>query len=245
MINVIQSVQAVQKVNQDRLRPKTKINHLNTKTTKLTNEIAERTAKDLEKITLEIESFLTNHPIYEARQKFKDQVGSIIASGVRDSFFAGFTFVEKFAQRTLKLNNLDIMNIEIQKAIDSYWYNLEKTHQKTNRIIVGAAGDSIFSAMLSFISTLAVGLSFSALGKGTVTAMRETIPLSFSVSISEETPQMMWISERDSSVCPVCLNIDGRVWNANDSTILYPVEDSHFGCRCRLMPFSKDKVFNG
>jgi hypothetical protein len=55
---------------------------------------------------------------------------------------------------------------------------------------------------------------------------------------------LLWVSERDSKVCPICLNLDGRTFDANDPLIPYPITDTHFGCRCRLLPLQDGKAFN-
>jgi len=46
---------------------------------------------------------------------------------------------------------------------------------------------------------------------------------------------VMWSTEEDERVCPICAPLDGMVWTLDSPDLLSPVRDSHINCRCRLM----------
>ena len=45
---------------------------------------------------------------------------------------------------------------------------------------------------------------------------------------------LVWKTEQDSKVCPICQALEGQEWEPDDPTIPTPVIDSHPNCRCRL-----------
>lgn len=56
---------------------------------------------------------------------------------------------------------------------------------------------------------------------------------------AQKASAYVWETEQDSHVCPICLNLAGRVWKADDPNIprVGPAEfggDTHWGCRCNL-----------
>ncbi|MCV0398538.1 MAG: hypothetical protein K5785_00930 [Nitrosarchaeum sp.] len=260
---IIQTVKLVQKIDgtKNRLRPKTKVNHMNTRTTRQTIQISENAALQLRHIASEISQMVEknkNIPIQKIHEKFKVRVGSIIANSIRESYLLGLHFVEQFAGRTTKLSfaHIEEMNIQIENQIARFWNQTEKIisdyRKKQDTPIAGAAAPfdlSILNIFNQFFAKAALSMNFLALNNSTVTTTKqvytENIPeLGIRVSGTITAPQMIWVSERDARVCPTCLNYDGRTWSVDDSTMPRPVDDSHFGCRCRLLPLDGDKVFN-
>ena len=105
----------------------------------------------------------------------------------------------------------------------------------------------LLNAFNSYFANSAISMGFFALNQATITTRREVFRVDTAagrVTGSIQIPQNIWVSERDSRVCPICLNLDGRSWTVDDKRMPRPVVDSHFGCRCRLLPLVKGKVFN-
>lgn len=46
---------------------------------------------------------------------------------------------------------------------------------------------------------------------------------------------VMWSTQEDERVCPICAPLDGMVWPLDDPGLMSPVRDSHINCRCRLL----------
>ncbi len=56
------------------------------------------------------------------------------------------------------------------------------------------------------------------------------------VTASVQVPKLIWITKQDSEVCPICEQLEGKTWLADEPDIPRPVQDTHFECRCRLLP---------
>lgn len=57
---------------------------------------------------------------------------------------------------------------------------------------------------------------------------------------------VIWVTEGDVKVCPICMALDGRTFDIDDPTTPQPVRDTHPKCRCRLLPVAEGgNVFNG
>jgi len=54
---------------------------------------------------------------------------------------------------------------------------------------------------------------------------------------------VQWLTARDSRVCPECEALEGQVWKQGDSDQLIPVVDTHFNCRCSLIPVVDERFF--
>lgn len=257
---IIQTVKIVEKIDskkESRLKPKTKVNHMNTRTTKQTGQISDSTSRELSEIGEQIIKMLKNNSIEEIREKLKTQVGSIIANAVRESYFLGFHFIESFHERTIKLSpeHMQEINMQIENQIESFWNVISDIIEKNKTpktAISGAAGPNdllLLNSFNNYFSNSAISMSFFALNQATVTThrqvFREEIPQAgITVTGSIKVPQVLWVSERDNRVCPICLNLDGRTWDVDDNSMPRPVQDSHHGCRCRLLPLSGGKAFN-
>lgn len=48
--------------------------------------------------------------------------------------------------------------------------------------------------------------------------------------------QVQWVTAQDDRVCVQCQALEGRRWKRGDPNMLRPVEDTHFNCRCTLVP---------
>lgn len=234
---------------------------MNTKTTKQAIQFSDNASIQLTKIAREISELLEKTPnttIEELKKKFGTEVGSIIASTVRESYLLGLHFMEQFAGQTVTLTPeaTNEINLQIDEQIRRFWSQTQKIileyNQKKNTPVFGAAGPadlSLFALFNSFYSKSAVSMSFLALDKGTTNTARqffsENIPGIGNVSAQIVVPKFIWVSERDSRVCPICQNLDGRTWDVDDFSIPSPVIDTHFGCRCRKLPLdSGGKVYN-
>jgi hypothetical protein len=275
----IRAVEAVRAIQANRLRSKTTVNHNNTRTTRLTDDIAQETKLKLQKIAQKILAEIDTTDTDAIRQKYGIEIGSIIATAVRQTFELGHSFIETMAKRTIILTEDQVrrMNQTIDIYIESFWRNVDaaqkKDAEKKTQAIYGASADGgIISSFLNFVSHLSTSLSYQSLNQSTISTYqqfnRETrivpirgdnelfldYPTRPGTTIPLPTQQaipalLMWVSERDGRVCPICLNLDGRTFNADDPDIPTPGPPehggtSHWGCRCRVLPEIAGKIFN-
>lgn len=179
-LNPIRAIEAVKAVRSQKLRGKTTVNHMHTRTTQLANDLADHTASQLGKITDQIEKMIAKNPditVFEIQQIFKVHVGTTIAEAIRESYLAGFKFIEEFAARTIQITPHHLFQIDtlIENYIASFWNNVQKIiqdHKQEERFkLIGAAGEEqILSKLVSFLNNLAVTMSFASLNQGTVSA---------------------------------------------------------------------------
>ena len=59
-----------------------------------------------------------------------------------------------------------------------------------------------------------------------------------------EGDKYVWASELDDRVCSTCSALEGQEWDIDDPSVLIPRQDSHFGCRCRILIKIGDKIIN-
>ena len=131
---IVKIVEIIDERPENRLKPKTKVNHMNTRTTKQTIQITDAMNKELSKIGEEILKLVDKKiPFEKIKEKLKTQVGSIIASGIRESYLLGFHFIERLEQRTLELSEiyLNEINDEIKNQINNFWNSISRIIKST------------------------------------------------------------------------------------------------------------------
>lgn len=250
---LIEIIKDIDQRPENRLRPKTKVNHQNTRTTKTTEQIADSTTKQLQEVGREIVNLLEDGlTLKKIRSELKVKVGSIIANGIRESYLNGFHFMEQFHKRTIQLDESHLKEIDnqIQTNTESFWNNITNMVQK-NRTSKLAAAAGPFDLLLinsfnNFFANSAITMNFFALNQATVNTskqfFKEDVPGIGQVKAEIVEPQFIWVTRKDSRVDADCLNMQGRTWGVSDKSIIRP--PLHFGCRCRLLPLDGEKVFN-
>jgi len=253
---IVEVVDTIDKRKDSKLKPRKTVNHMNTKTTKTTMSIAALMERDLAGETRKIVEMLDkNKTILEIRDKLGNGIGSIIANGIRESYLLGLHFVEQFAERTVKITPTHLAEIDTQitEGINSFWNAIEKgvnenTEEDTQ--VFGAAFDGeLFTKLTKFLAQSSTSMNFLALNTSTLTTHRQVFQESaldggVTVTGNIQIPKLVWITERDNRVCPICEPLDNQTWFIDEANIPRPVQDTHFGCRCRLLPLDKGKVFN-
>jgi len=190
------------------------------------------------------------------RQEFGPQVLDAISKCIRDVYFAGFNYVEKVTKRTQQLTTFDINNITalINQEQDKFWqsvsdYTSKRTFTPEEEDVPGHDLTNTFAGISASLATMAL---YSATQSATIAANNQSAQLlsqiNFGVEIEEpHTYQLIWVTERDSKVCPICQNLDGRTFDTRDPDIQRPGNDTHVNCRCRLLLVDTKtrQIFNG
>lgn len=255
---IVKIVEKIDKSKRERLKAKTKVNHMNTRTTKNTMQLSESTEKQFSKIGETIIDLNNDgKSLKQIREQLSTQVGSIIANTVRESYLSGLHFIESFKERTITLTESMVreINKEIDRQIQLFWNsvkdNIKKDEKNKNTPLQGAAGPADLFLLNLFnqsFANSAISMSFFALNQGTISSQlqvfKEEIKGVGTLKGSVKVPQSIWVSERDGRVCPICKNLDGKTWFVNDKQMPRPVVDSHLKCRCRLLPLDNGRVFN-
>jgi hypothetical protein len=52
---------------------------------------------------------------------------------------------------------------------------------------------------------------------------------------AQEGDKVIFATEKDAKVCPICSALEGIEWDIDDPTVVVPETDTHPNCRCRLI----------
>ncbi len=255
---IVDVVDTIDQRKENKLTGIRTVDHMNTKTTKTTEKIAKLMERDLKEVMRKIVQMLSDgKTVDEVREKHKKDVGTVIATGIRESYMLGLHFIEKFAERTIRITPEHLLEIDsqIQTAITRFWDSVKDITRKDREEkpvkVFGAAlfDTSLFTKLAAFLGKGSKSNAFLALNTSTVTTskqvFRETaLDDSITATGSIQIPKLIWITERDNRVCPICEPLDAKTWDIDQGSIPRPVQDTHIGCRCRLLPLEKGKVFN-
>ena len=209
------------------------------------------------------------------RQAFEGEVHAVYSECNRKLFLATVEFTEKFSQSTHDLSAADVnvINQQTKKQEDDFWnivesmvsnfagtrtFNVDKlkkdgigkfqevdSQARVKAVAQSGAFSSLGIMQLHLLIDLKKGPAntplFVPAGQGIEARITSLKPIEI-----PEKLLVIWITERDSRVCPICSPLDGQTFDIDESPP-QPVDDTHPGCRCRLLPVDpgSNKVFNG
>ena len=270
VITTVEVVDSIAGSRESRLRAQTKVNHMQTNTTQNTMELADAAEKALNDIVAEIARLyiMSRLELADIRTRFESQVRTVIASAIRESYFLGFHFVEAYAEEAIDLTPRQTVTItnQVNNQVEAFWTTIETTIEDIDDEVAAADDEDLEStpattgrnfrepilratlitkAGRTYNRSATTSMTFRSLNEGTVETLQQLADeavLEFTGEV--RVPLVIWVSERDNRVCPICLNLDGRTWAVNDVALPRPVTDSHYGCRCRLLPLDKGRAYN-
>jgi hypothetical protein len=126
---------------------------------------------------------------------------------------------------------------------------------RTGKYLIRVSPSKKFSPMgvapfkiKSTLPVAAIPLIPAAILATTSSTKKEKIETTF---LEPKTPKITWLiwqTEKDSRVCPICLNFAGLVFRADDPTLPRPDPpelggDTHWGCRCHYDFITQDMEF--
>lgn len=255
LAELINMVEATDKSREGKLRSKSTVNHMRTKTTQETMRIQEEAQNKLTRIAKEIERMIEDSKtLEEIKDEFKEEVGTIISTAIRDVYFLGFHFVEEFAVRSLELKaeQIQAMNDMIEEALNEVWKGIQKFINK-QLSEVGKTPEGLEIKILTSDALFDIGSIFAFITNTfTQQALNEsTLTTILTLQIeNEEEIGMIWITERDERVCIRCQNLDGQskkpgeLFHDDIGGIDVEHPPLHGHCRCRLLPLDGELVFN-
>lgn len=262
---IVNIVKVVKAAKSGKIESKKTVDHMRSRTTQKTMQLAKNAERELMHIGAEIATLLDKDPDIDVenkvKPKFRSRVGSIIANTVRESYLLGLHFVENFEKQTIKFteDQTHKMNMQIDEEIQRFWNNvksiqdkqLKKKYETETNIFGASFGFDLAAAFSNLSGNLSVSMSFLALGDSTVLSQNQAYQqqirvgnVGITATATIQAPKMIWVSERDGRVCPECKNLDGLVFSIDDPSLPRPVRSTHFGCRCRLLPLDGGRVFN-
>lgn len=88
------------------------------------------------------------------------------------------------------------------------------------------------------VTIIAISLITMAISRGTVSELEQLQTATKSIKIKQAaeigTDILVWTTQQDELVCPICEDLDGEQWTADDPELQEPPDDAHDNCRCYL-----------
>lgn len=63
--------------------------------------------------------------------------------------------------------------------------------------------------------------------------------------LGDPNEKVKWVTQHDERVCPICNELDGRIWSIDDPSLQSPPDDTHENCRCELEPVTSPSEGQG
>jgi len=86
------------------------------------------------------------------------------------------------------------------------------------------------------VTSIAISLVTAAISRGTVSELQQlrTATKSIKVKQAQVEDVLVWTTQQDELVCPICEELDGQQWTEDDPDLQEPPDDAHDNCRCYL-----------
>ena len=236
----------------------TDINLNRTKTSQEARKVEDQLAKDLEKEYKKVMADPSNaKDIGLLQRKYGPEVEKVIRGAVQKLYLIGSDYVTKTLDTTAFITTRDLDNIKKQVGIasDAFWKRISNAIHKSQFTIIpktaqvgdptvedafglseDAPPESDPAADTAFLATL---IATSILALSTLTKLDQ-------LPAGEVKRKLVWVTEQDAKVCPICMGLQGQEWDEGDSNLPIPGPDSsHYNCRCRLMLKMGEDILSG
>jgi hypothetical protein len=177
------------------------------------------------------------------QRNYSMEVEHVIRAAATSAYIVGLNYV---GGRKKKLHHmfLTVLDIEKIKTITQefaqiFWRRVNAVmHQKdvVQNILKSARFSPRSSLTLAnLVTSLAVKIVTKAIALATVAKVNALRSLPESrIKSGQAVEQLVWTTQMDERVCPLCQSLDGMQWASDDPGVLIPPDDSHDNCRCRL-----------
>lgn len=173
-------------------------------------------------------------------RRYAQEVEHIIRAAVNNAYAVGVNYVgesKKIPDRMFTTGT-DLGHVKrlTTEFVQTFWRRLAAVlHQKDTITIRNARFSPRSKLSLSnLIGSLAVKIITKSMASGTVSKITQMSTLKDSIKSSVVTDMLVWHTQNDEKVCPLCASLDGMEWTYNDPNMLVPPDDTHDNCRCTL-----------
>ena len=232
------------------------INLNRTKTSQEARKIEEQLAAALEKEYKKIMAD-PSKDIGLLQRKYGPEVEKVIRAAVQKLYLIGSDYLTKSLDTTAFITTKDLDNIKkaVTKFSGAFWKRISNAVHKSEFTIIPTAikvaqvGDPTVedpfglsedtppesdpAADTAFLATL---IATSILALSTLTKL-DQLP-------SDQPRKLVWVTEQDAKVCPICQGLQGQEWEEGQAPIPGP-DSSHYNCRCRLMLKMGEDILSG
>lgn len=185
------------------------------------------------------------------------EIKSMIRKAIQKNYILAINYVEKALKSNevyLSGRDVELIKSETNRISDMFWRNTFtflkqwQLNEHLKLMPIGIAFDFSIDGIVKLISGIA---TTSILGKATQTKVQELPPepaeIDLETGIATMGPKrvLVFATEKDSKVCPICQHYEGVEYFEDDPFIVRPIEDTHIGCRCRLLIKVDDGLVSG
>lgn len=204
----------------------------NSKSSKTADHLIARYSIKIQKIMkLIVEE---NQPIEISRMKYGKRVTRLYHELTQKTYLLSLNYLEETSGVYPLISSKDIEEIQSNSVKNSerFWSLLsnKETVVKTESFSLGQ--------ILNFIQSSLAGMVYQNIQNTTVNKnkiMDTNLNFSDDSPVRERPFKMMWLTEDDSKVCPICFPLHGRTFDSSDTIPDIP-RDTHPNCRCRVVP---------
>jgi len=178
--------------------------------------------------------------ISKAQASYGNQVKEILRHYTYKAYLLGAEYAASKKQMDYFPTTIDVQNMKM--ITDNYypkiWLRLNQIIHRNDVLL--QKYDFVPRSELSTnyaVTTIAISLITRAISRGTVSELEQLQNATKSIKVKSAAigvDTLVWTTQEDEKVCPICEELDGETWLEGDPEIKEPPDDSHDSCRCYL-----------
>lgn len=176
------------------------------------------------------------------KRQYETEVEHVIRAAAHNAYSVGVNYVGGIKKRPhhMFITGTDITNIKKITAeyVEMFWRRVGAVlHQKdTVQNIIKSSRFSTRSklSLTNLISSLAAKIITKSIASATIVKVNALRTVPPSIKQAQEVDILVWHTQHDEKVCPLCSSLDGMEWHSDDPNMLVPPDDTHDNCRCSL-----------
>jgi len=240
-----------------------RLNVANTKTNKEVNRLENEFNSKIEKM---FNTILADHKtsftqIQDLQARYGGQVRGLIRTATEQIYRTG----AEYAGRVMKEDNVFLSTANVQtisrltdNTFDFFWrqvsqhvrnYESQKAQEQIGLVLnplrllnIPTSAALVFNALSTAV--LAIATIQKAKELRELRAPEQYIRTDESPLARASPDKVVFVTENDEKVCPICEPIDGAEWYIDDPLIIVPKNDTHPNCRCRLLLKTEEKIYS-
>jgi len=244
-------------------KPSTNDINLNrTKTSQEARKIEDQLASDLKKEYKKIMNDSDTKEFGVLQRKYGPEVEKVIRAAVQKLYLIGSDYTTKALDTTAFITTRDLDNIkkQVKSGTDAFWRRIFNAIHKKEFTIIPKVQMAAASSSASSVSSID-DEEPSLPDPDTETTALATILATMTLALStlaklDQLPaeemikrKLVWVTEGDTSVCPICSGLQGQEWDEGDRDMPLPGPEpeggTHHNCRCRLMIKMGEDILSG
>ena len=161
-----------------------------------------------------------------AQQTFGDQVKEILRHAAYKAFVIGAEYAASKKRMDYFPTNIDVQHMRdiVMEYYPRIWLRLNQILHRNDTLL--QKYDFVPRSELSTnyaVSTIAISIITRAISKGTVSELEQLQSATKSIKVKVKQAQtdvqdiLVWTTQQDELVCPICEELDGEEWTSRRS----------------------------